>query len=37
MVINNVPLSDLFVLYNLLVNKNQYGSDRLTTLFDSFL
>ena len=35
--INNVPLSDLFVLYNLLVNKNQYGSDRLTTLFDSFL
>lgn len=36
-VINNVPLSDLFVLYNLLVNKNQYGSDRLTTLFDSFL
>lgn len=35
--INNVPLSDLFVLYNLLVNKNQYGSDRLTTLFDAFL
>lgn len=35
--INNVPLSDLFVLYNLIVNKNQYGSDRLTTLFDSFI
>ena len=35
--INGLPLSDLFVLYNLIVNKNQYGSDRLTTLFDSFL
>lgn len=35
--LNGVPLSDLFVLYNLVVNKNQYGSDRLTTLFDSFL
>lgn len=35
--INNIPLSDLFVLYNLVVNKDRYGSDRLTTLFDSFL
>lgn len=35
--INGVTLSDLFVLYNLIVNKNQYGSDRLTTLFDLFL
>lgn len=35
--LNGVALSDLFVLYNLIVNKNQYGSDRLTTLFDSFL
>lgn len=35
--INGMPLSDLFVLYNLVVNKNQYGSDRMTTLFDSFI
>lgn len=30
-------MSDLFVLYNLVVNKNQYGSDRMTTLFDQFI
>lgn len=35
--INGTSLSDLFVLYNLIVNKNQYGSDRLTTLFDQFI
>lgn len=35
--INGIALSDLFVLYNLVVNKNQYGSDRMTTLFDSFI
>lgn len=35
--VNGIPLSNLFVLYNLIVNKDQYGSDRLTTLFDSFL
>lgn len=31
--INGVSLSDWFILYNLYVNQNQYGSDRLTTLF----
>ena len=35
--INGTALSDLFVLYNLVVNKNQYGSDRMTTLFDQFI
>ena len=35
--VNGVALSDLFVLYNLVVNKNQYGSDRMTTLFDQFI
>lgn len=35
--VNGTKLSDLFVLYNLVVNKNQYGSDRLTTLFDSLI
>lgn len=35
--INGIALSDLFVLYNLVVNKNQYGSDRMTTLFDQFI
>lgn len=31
--INGIALSDWFILYNLYVNQNQYGSDRLTTLF----
>lgn len=31
--INGLALSDWFILYNLYVNQNQYGSDRLTTLF----
>lgn len=31
------PLSDWFMLYNLVVNKNKFGSDRLTTLFGNFL
>ena len=31
--INGMALSDWFILYNLYVNQNQYGSDRLTTLF----
>lgn len=30
-------LSDLFVLYNLIINKNKYGSNRMTTVFDSFI
>lgn len=30
-------ISDLFVLYNLIVNKNQYGSERLTELFEDFV
>ena len=33
----NTRLSDLFVLYNLIVNKGAYGADKLTTLFDTFL
>jgi hypothetical protein len=28
-----VKITDYFILYNLLVNKNQQGKDRLTTLF----
>lgn len=35
--VGNQTLSDLFMLYNLVVNKNQYGANRLTTLFDSFI
>lgn len=35
--INGTTLSDLFVLYNLIVNKNNYGSDKMTTLFDQFI
>lgn len=30
-------ISNWFILYNLVVNKNGYGADRLTTLFDTFL
>ena len=33
-VTDSLSLSDMFVLYNLIVNKNQYGSDRMTTIFD---
>lgn len=31
------PLSSWFMLYNILVNQNQYGSDRLTTIFKPFI
>lgn len=31
------PLSSWFMLYNILVNQNQYGSDRLTTIFKPFV
>ena len=30
-------ISDLFIMYNLVVNKNQYGSERLTELFEDFV
>lgn len=36
-VIEGVPLSDWFIIYNLYVNQNQYGSDRLTTIFKNSL
>lgn len=35
--INGRSLSDWFIIYNLYVNHNSYGSNRLTTLFDSFI
>lgn len=35
--VGDQTLSDLFMLYNLVVNKNQYGASRLTTLFDVFI
>lgn len=31
------PLTDWFFLYNLVVNNNMFGSDRLTTIFGDFL
>ena len=31
------PLTDWIIIYNLLVNKNKFGSDRLTTLFGQFI
>lgn len=31
--IGKLPLSDWIIAYNLFVNQNQYGSDRLTTIF----
>ena len=30
-------LSDWFMIYNLYVNKNNYGQDRLTSIFRSFI
>ena len=35
--INGTSLSDWFMLYNLIVNKNRYGSDRMTTLFQELV
>lgn len=34
---DSLKLSDLFVLYNLIVNKNEYGSDKMTTVIDGLL
>lgn len=31
------PLSSWFMLYNIIVNQNQYGSDRMTTIFKPFI
>ena len=36
-VTNNLSVADLFQLYNLITNKNRYGSRRLTTLFDKIV
>lgn len=30
-------ISDLFIMYNLIANKNQYGNERLTELFEDFV
>ena len=35
--IGNMPLTDAFMLYNMIVNKNKYGSDRMTSLFQYYL
>jgi len=35
--IGNLSISDWFAIYNLIVNKNQYGSDRLTKIFEGFI
>lgn len=32
-----IPLSDLFMLYNIIVNKNRYGSERMTEIFEDFV
>lgn len=32
-----IPLVDLFMLYNIVVNKNRYGSERLTEIFEDFI
>lgn len=33
----NYSVLDLFMAYNLLINRNQYGSDRFTELFEDFI
>ena len=35
--IGNISISDWFMIYNLIVNKNNYGSDRMTTLLQEFV
>ena len=34
---NGKTLAEWFLLYNLVVNKNKYGNDRMTTIFKSFI
>ena len=34
---DNIPLIDLFMIYNMIVNKNRYGSERLTEIFEDFI
>lgn len=34
---NGTPLVDLFMLYNIIVNKNRYGSERMTEIFEDFI
>lgn len=35
--VNGISLANWFMLYNLIVNKNNYGSDRMTTLFQEIV
>ena len=35
--INNQSLADWFMIYNLVINKNNFGRDRLTTLFQEII
>lgn len=35
--LGNYSIADWFAIYNFIVNKNQYGSDRLTKAFEVFL
>lgn len=34
---NRLSIADWFMVYNLIVNKNKFGTDRLTSLFGQFL
>ena len=36
-VTDKLTLADIFILYNLIVNKNMYGQDRMTRLFADVL
>ena len=34
---DDIPLIDLFMLYNIIVNKNRYGAERMTEIFEDFI
>lgn len=34
---NGTPLIDLFMIYNIIVNKNRYGAERMTEIFEDFI
>jgi len=34
---NGTPLIDLFMIYNIIVNKNRYGVERMTEIFEDFI
>lgn len=35
--LDGIPLTDLFMIYSLIINRTNFGEDRMTTLFSNFI